>query len=125
MAGWVPTEKSTGVVSEVDARDELDDLEGVSKQGINELKFQQAENFAPATAQQEADQQADMWHRQWGAGCELQEIRWPDHLGDELHAILVEEMCEAAKTFPDETGLGWDRCHLRSCADSRRSYSEC
>ena len=111
VAGWVPTIKSTGVVSEVDARDELDDLEGVSKQGINELEFQQAENFAPATAHQEADQQADMWHRQWGAGCELQEIRWPDHLGDELHAILAEEICEAAKTFPDETGLGWDRCH--------------
>ena len=99
------------MVSEVDARDELDDLEGVSKQAINDLKFQQAENCAPATAQQEADQQADMWNGQWGADCVRKEIRWPEHLGDELHDILVEEMCEAAKTFPDETGLGWDRCH--------------
>ena len=91
-AGWIPTEKSTGVVTGIDVRDELDDLQGVSKQAIDELNVQQAGNGAPATAQQEADQQADSWHKQWGAGCEIQEIRWPEHMGDDLPAILVEEM---------------------------------
>ena len=52
-----------------------------------------------------------MWHKQWGAGLDIEELQWPEHMGDELPAILAEEICEAAKTFPDETGLGWDRWH--------------
>ena len=66
VVGWVPAEKSTGVVTEVDVRDEVDELQGLSRQDINDLKFQQAEDHAPATAQQEADQQADLWYKQWG-----------------------------------------------------------
>ena len=64
VAGRVPTEKSTGMVTEVDMTGELDDLQGLSRQDINELRFQQADDRAPGTAQQEADQQADMWHKQ-------------------------------------------------------------
>ena len=111
VVGWVPTEKSTGVVTDVDARDELYELQGLSRQDINNLKFQQAEHHAPATAQQEADQQADMWHKQWGAGLAMKDMQWPEHMGDELPTIIAEEICDAAITFPDETRLGWDRWH--------------
>ena len=46
-----------------------------------------------------------------GVDLAIQELQWPVDLGDELPAIVVEQICEAAKTFPDETGLGWDRWH--------------
>ena len=64
--GWTPTQKSTGNVTDADLRDEVDDLQGLSMQDIIDLKFQQAEDHAPATAQQEADDQADGWREQWG-----------------------------------------------------------
>ena len=51
VAGWTPTERSTGAVTDVDARDELDELQGLSSQDIKDLEFQQAEGQAPATAQ--------------------------------------------------------------------------
>ena len=111
VVGWVPTEKSTGAVTDVDARDEIDELQGLSRQEINNLKFQQAENHAPATAQQEAEQQADMWHKHWGDGLSINDVQWPDDMGEELPGIIAESICEAASTFPDETGLEWDRWH--------------
>ena len=101
--------KNTGVVTDVDARDELDELQGLSRQDINDLKFQRAEDHVPATAQQEADQQAGRWHKQWGVGLAIQELQWPEDVGDELPAIVSEGICDVARTFPDETGLGWDR----------------
>ena len=109
--GWSPTEKSTGKVTETDVRDELDELEGLGRQGINDLKVQQAAGHIPATAQQEADQQADMWHKQWDSDLKRDVLQWPEDMGEELPALLAEEIREAACTFPDETGLGWDRWH--------------
>ena len=38
-------------------------------------------------------------------------LKWPDDLGEELPALLAEELLEACGTFPNETGLGWDRWH--------------
>ena len=95
----------------MDARDELDELQGLSRQDINDLKFQQAEDQAHAMAQQEADQQADMWHHHWGKGQCIQDVQWPDDMGEELLDIIDDCLCEAACTFPDEIGLGWDRWH--------------
>ena len=46
-----------------------------------------------------------------GVDLAIQELQWPVDLGDELPAIVAEELCEAAKTFPDDTRLGWDRWH--------------
>ena len=103
--------KSTSKGADMDERDELEDLQGLSSQDVNGLRFQQAEDNAPTTAQQEADQQADMWHTHWGAALERDVLQWPDDMGEELPELLVEELCEAANTFPDETGLGWDKWH--------------
>ena len=111
VGGWSPTEASTGKITVTDVRDELDELEGLSRQAIDDLKFQQADGGSPATAQQEADQQADSWHNQWGCDLETEELQWPTDMGEELSALLVDEILEAACTFPDDTGLGWDRWH--------------
>ena len=63
-----------------------------------------------------------MWHKQWGVDLAIQELQWPDDLGDELPAIVTEEICDAAKTFPrmkrDLAGIDGIR---RWFADFRRS----
>ena len=41
----------------------------------------------------------------------MEDLQWPSDMGEDLPAILVEEPLEAARTFPVETGLGWDQWH--------------
>ena len=119
--GWVPTEKSTGAVTDVDARDELDELQGLSRQEINDLKFQQAENRAPATAQQEADQQADMWHKHWGDGLSIKDVQWPDDMGEDLPGIIAEASVRQPTRFRTKLDWGGTDGIRRLCADCRRS----
>ena len=38
-------------------------------------------------------------------------LQWPDDMGESLPDIWVDDLLEAALTFPNETGLGWDRLH--------------
>ena len=104
-----PTAKSSGTAAPVDVEDELEGLEGISVEELNQLRFDQAGIGTPATAQQEADDEADAWGKHWGAGTEAEELQWPDDLGDELPMLVVEELKEACRTFPTDTGLGWDQ----------------
>ena len=97
----------------MDVEDEPEDLEGISVEQLNELRFEQASLGTPATAQQEADDEADAWGELWGAGTEAEELQWPDDLGDELPRLVVEELMDACRTFPSDTGLGWDQWHPR------------
>ena len=108
-----PTAKSSGVVAGVDQEDELDDLEGLSTDDINQLRFDQSVKGTPATAQQEADDEAENWSGHWGAGTKCEELKWPEDMGDELSELVAEELKEACRTFPKDTGLGWDQWHPR------------
>ena len=53
--GWTATQKSTGNITDVDQQDELDELEGLSAEDLNHLKYHQGKAGTPATAQQGAD----------------------------------------------------------------------
>ena len=68
---------------------------------------------APATAQQEADNEAEAWSKHWGAGTHGDQLQWPDEMGEELPGIVAEELLEACRTFRTETVLGWDQWHPR------------
>ena len=98
----------------IDADDELDDVEGLSLEELESLKFEQAVGTPPATAQQQVDDEAEAWHKQWGKGLVNEPLKWPAEMGEDLPRILREELLEAARTFPKHTGLGWDRLHPRS-----------
>ena len=52
----------------IDANDELDDVDGLSLDELESLKFEQAVGTPPATAQQQADDEAEAWRQQWGKG---------------------------------------------------------
>ena len=64
--GWAPTKRSTGKTFETAEEDEIDELEGLSRENIDALRFEQGQEGTPATAQQEADDQATKWSEQWG-----------------------------------------------------------
>ena len=49
----------------------------------------------------------------WGAGPPRERLQWPADIGDELPELIAEELLEACRTFPAETGLGWDQWHPR------------
>ena len=121
IKGWTATAKSTGVIPGIDQHDELEDFEGLGIDDLNAIRFEQASAGTPATAQQEADDEAEAWSKTWGGGQHMEELKWPTDMGDDLPAILVEELLEAAQSFPAETGLGWDQWHPRVIV--RLSYS--
>ena len=113
--GWMPTARSSGKVCQLDGEDEVDMIEGLSIEELDTLRMDQAHSSCPATAQQEVDDQAMGWHREWGA--ELDEVKapsWPEDLGEQLPLIVLDEVSQAGDTFPRETGLGWDRLHPRA-----------
>ena len=70
VKGWTATAKSTGVIAGIDQADELEDLEGVDVDVLNQIRFGQAIADTPATAQQEADDEAEAWSQIWGAGTQ-------------------------------------------------------
>ena len=111
VKGWTPTAKSTGITPGIVQEDELDDLDGLGVEDLNEIRFNQSCQGTPANAQQEADDEAEAWSMHWGAGLQSEELQWPSDMGEDLPAIMVEELLEAARTFPNETGLGWDQWH--------------
>ena len=107
MKGWTATAKSTGICPAIDQADELEDLEGVSIDELNQIRFHQTLVGTPSTAQQEADDEAEAWSMHWGAGTQSEQLQWPDDMGEDLPQIVAEELLEACRTFPAETGLGW------------------
>ena len=113
VKGWTATAKSTGIVAGIDQTDELEDLEGVSMDDLNQIRFDQAASGTHANAGQEADDEAEAWSKHWGAGAQSEQLRWPDDMGEELPKMVAEELLEACRTFPTETDLGWGQWHPR------------
>ena len=112
--GWIPTAKATGLWEGIDQSDEIEGLDGLSREELNTIKFEHAEKGVPADSQQQVDEQAERWHVEWGKDVVQDPIHWPKDLGNDLEQLLVEELLDAAQTFPNETGLGWDRIHPKA-----------
>ena len=67
----------------------------------------------PADMQQEVDGEARKWAGVWAEEMGMEECRWPECM-DELPCIRAHHIWEAAKTFADRSGLGWDRLHPKA-----------
>ena len=113
MKGSTATAKSTGIIAGIDQAVELEDFEGAGIDELNQIRLDQTIAGTPATAQQEADDEAEAWSKHWGAGTHGEQLQWPDDMGEDLQKIVAEELLEACRTFPIETRLGWDQWHPR------------
>ena len=112
--GWTPTRKCLSEVQPIDAEDEMDHVEGLSREELDAVKVDQVGGNPPANAQQQVDDEAEAWMGQWGKGTRVEPLIWPSDMRDELAQILREELIEASDTFPNHTGLGWDRLHPKA-----------
>ena len=93
--GWTPTAKSSGVDAGIDVEDEVEGMQGVSLEDLNQMRFENTCKGTPATAQQEADDEAECWSKHWGVGTIAEPLQWPTDVGEELPQIVIEELKEA------------------------------
>ena len=107
--GWVPSLVAQ-VAHEGEGGDE-DDFPEVSDDAVRQA------DLIPLSSQQEVDEEAAKWGKEWAIEALPPSIHWPasDQMA-ELQALSVDAMEKAAGTFPISTGLGWDRLHPRSIA---------
>lgn len=110
--GWCENARDDDDGAKLNERDDLvglseEQLAAVRGTGKNELKTW-------ADAQQEADKCAKEWAVQWGSELEqMEDIQWPEDMGEPPPELWSEAILEAAMTFPTDTGLGWDGIHPR------------
>ena len=109
--GWAPTKASSGKISPTDGEDELDDMDGLRAADLGALRFEQGSTGTPVTAQQEVDDQAEKWSEQWGCELNIDEPVWPKEMGSGMVELIYDELIRACASFPNHTGLGWDRWH--------------
>ena len=59
--------------------------------------------------------EARRWSREWQCEAEYIQPQWPNEPAiGELPALTIEDLRDAARTFPPDTGLGWDGVHPRA-----------
>ena len=75
-----------------------------------------AEVSMPQSSQQAVDAEAAKWKEEWQVGADLPSLQWPedDQERIEMAQLSVEVVARAAKTFPEASGLGWDKAHPKS-----------
>ena len=78
--GWTPTKPGSGSYEPINPEDELDDIEGLSREDLDALRFEQCIGNPPASAQQQADDEAERW-QELGKGLKLKDMQWPDDMG--------------------------------------------
>ena len=104
-SGWIPS-----------ATRPTDDMrEDHSDDECTEQQLEQAERV-PLSSQQEVDDEAARWATEWAVQEPWTPIPWPSISGciDDLPALSVSILREAALTFAANTGLGWDRLQPRA-----------
>ena len=67
----------------------------------------------PANIQQEVELEGKRWAKEWAAGEMLEGCQWPEDMG-RLAEITAHQIVQAASTFTDSVGLGWDRLHPKA-----------
>ena len=113
-SGWIPS-----VVAEVD---DVDPAEQGETEIEEWLQLEAAGGAAaPLCGQAEVDSEASKWMTEWASHLPRPSLPWPSHISvADLPTLTVEVASKAARSFPDATGLGWDKLHPKSvlrCGD--------
>ena len=116
--GWVPSEIAT---LERDGGDSdpgkaWDDGDEVQEDGRGTPI--RGDISVPQSSQQAVDTQAAKWAKEWNVGAVVPPLNWPAEESDseQLATLTVEVLSRAARTFPEATGLGWDKSHPKALA---------
>lgn len=118
--GWIPSALGAGSVSSCD---QPDTQQAVAHQGEADAiredgdgRLDGAEVSIPQSSQQAVDAEAEKWKQEWQVGADIPLLHWPedDQHQKEMAQLSVEVVVRAAKTFPEASGLGWDKAHPKS-----------
>ena len=89
----------------------IDEVDGLSQEQLGSISLA-AQEDAPLTAQQIANDERCRWGGEWAAGEQWSEPDWTEFEGDEDPLpISAPEFRWALMTLPAGTGLGWDGIH--------------
>ena len=117
--GWTPS--AVGAAGEPeDARpenpdpDEPEEPPGVDVLEDNDGIVVGGAMCEPLSSQAAVEVEADFWAGEWLARQDLAPLAWPSESTGRLAELAVEGLREAARTFAEPTGLGWDKLHPRA-----------
>lgn len=79
---------------------EDDGIDGLTSDQVEIIKESIQEGGAPANAQQEADDEAVGWGKQWLVGEHYEQLDWPEIGEDGPKQFLLHELAAACNTFP-------------------------
>jgi hypothetical protein len=68
----------------------------------------------PLNAQEVVDAEAADWASHWLAGQDQPPCPWPETITPSSHPLTPQQLLAAAATFPDGTGLNWERFHPKA-----------
>ena len=74
----------------------------------------------PMNWQQVANNELDKWSEEWAVGDDYDLPQWPKDCFGKMQKLSIQRLKEAAKTFPNETGLGWDGIHPKASKAPKR-----
>ena len=97
--------------------DELIVEDGLAADQLRSALHPAAMEHQPANIQEEMEQQSPNWHCEWGSALTcVEEPSWPANLGElpPPPRLLEDAEVQAALTFPNGTGLGWDGTHPKN-----------
>ena len=112
--GWVPSACAMGKPRASSTDDPCDDCDD---DDITQQMLDGAEHLSPfpLSSQLGVDVAATAWGKGWKCGTPQAALPWPDLAQLEaLPELTVDIMNDAAGTFPDNTGLGWDDFHPKA-----------
>ena len=91
------------------------DCGGPSKlmRAINRCVIADNDGHCPIDLQTEVNLEAEKWAREWAVGECREPCSWPEDMGT-LRPIKVRDLLDAANSFSEDIGLGWDRLHPRA-----------
>ncbi len=110
--GWVPTRVASR--SSVAAWREHDLHQEAAWLRRRSLTADEDGVMQPLNAQEVVDVEALDWAEHWKAGQEQPPCPWPAHIPVPEHPLTPQELLAAADTFPDGTGLNWERFHPKA-----------
>ena len=92
-----------------------DDEGGLGRGGVetivHNIQYREQGMLVPADVQQEVDLEGARWEQIWIEEHGVAECAWPEEVDNDLSEIDAKRILDAAGTFSDDVGLGWDRLH--------------
>lgn len=114
--GWIETAiaegRKTALPQLAQAQD--DDFDGLTAEQLEQVMANELDVGAPANAQQETDNEAATWGKQWLSDDLYVEPQWPENMGRPPVELQKDELVRACMTFPAPAGFGWDAIHPRA-----------